>query len=219
MSATVRAASPPVAGSAVVLHNVSWEFYERFLVEMDEQHVRHTYDNGELELMSPYTMRHECPRNLLARLVETLTEELNIPILSVGSVTLRSRKRRKGIEPDEGFYIAHEAQMRMKDRYDEQRDPPPDLVIEIDYTSASLPRLPVYARLGVPEIWHYEDGEFTVLVLKNNGEYGKARKSLAFPVLPLTEFQRFVVRDPLVDETTWLRRFRAWVRERCLPKE
>jgi hypothetical protein len=136
----------------------------------------------------------------------------------VGSLTLKRYAHRKGVEPDSGFYIAHEAQMRAKGRYDPKRDPPPDLVIEIDYTSASLPRLPVYAKLGVPEIWHYEDGVLTVLTLKNNGHYGKARRSLAFPTVPLAELQRFAVRDPHVDETTWIIQFRAWVRKRCVPK-
>src|SRR5581483_3310831 len=132
--------------------------------------------------------------------------------------TLRRRSRLKAVEPDAGFYIAHEAEMRAKGHYDSKRDPPPDLVIEIDYTSASIPRLPIYARLGVPEIWHYEDGVLTVLTLKANGQYGKAKRSLSFPMVPLAELQQFAVRDANIDETTWILQFRGWVRKRCLPK-
>jgi Uma2 family endonuclease len=168
--------------------------------------------------MSPLSVAHEHPKSILIRLVDVLTEELEIPALSVGSLTLRQRGRKQGVEPDAAFYIAREAQMRTRGHYDPKRDPPPDLVIEIDYTSASLPRLPVYANLGVPEIWHYEDGVLTVLTLKPNGHYGKAKRSLAFPTVPLAELQRFAVRDPKVDETTWILQFRAWVRQRCLPK-
>jgi Uma2 family endonuclease len=219
MPATLSQRRTKLQPATVVLHNISWDFYERFLEETKEQRVRHTYDDGELEIMSPLSMEHEHPKSVLAQLVEVLTEELEIPRLSVGSLTLRRRSRRKGVEPDEGFYIAHEAEMRAKVHYDPKRDPPPDLVIEIDYTSASLPRLPVYAKLGVPEIWHYEDDVLTVLTLKNNGQYGKARRSLAFPSVPLAELQRFAVRDRNVDETTWILQFRAWVRKRCLPKD
>jgi len=34
-------------------------------------------------------------------------------------------------------------------------DPPPDLVIGIDITNPSLNKLPLYAAIGVPEVWRY----------------------------------------------------------------
>ena len=220
MPATLKSATRAPTSAAVVLHNISWDFYERFLEETKDQRVRHTYDDGELEITGPpFDLPQEQSKSILARLVQVLSEELEIPRLSVGSLTLRRRSRLKGVEPDAGFYIAHEAEMRAKGRYDPKHDPPPDLVIEIDYTSASLPRLPIYAKLGVPEIWHYEDGLLRVLTLKSNGHYGKARRSLSFPTVPLAELQRFAVRDLQVDETTWILQFRSWVRQRCLPKK
>jgi len=32
-------------------------------------------------------------------------------------------------------------------------DPPPDLVIEIDIPSPSFSKLPIYADMGVPDVW------------------------------------------------------------------
>ena len=49
-------ASPPrvVADDCVVLHNVSWETYERLLSDDEERRVpRMTYDQGVLELVTP----------------------------------------------------------------------------------------------------------------------------------------------------------------------
>lgn len=40
-----------------------------------------------------------------------------------------------------------------------RQDPPPDLALEIDLTSKSLDRLPIYARFGGPEVWRYEPGQ------------------------------------------------------------
>lgn len=196
--------------------DVSWDFYDQFLKEFEGRPVRHTYDEGVLEIMSPVGLEHEGPKNLLRRLIETLTEELEIPILGAGSLTLRSRRKAKGIEPDECYYIAHEAEMRAKSSYDPDRDPPPDLAIEIDWTNISIPRMPVYARLGVPEIWRFVDERLIVYRLSAAGEYEESNESLEFPQLPLEEFRRFTVRDPAVDETTWIRAFRQWVRGRLL---
>lgn len=204
--------------SPLLLHGVSWDFYEEFLEATQNQRVRHTYDDGELEIMSPMRMEHENPKKQLAQLVEVLTEELGIPRKSVGSMTLRSRRKAKGLEPDECYYIAHELQMRRKTTYDPNRDPAPDLAIEVDWTSDSLPRLPLYAKLAVTEVWRYHQGRLMVLLLQPNGEYIASEQSIAFPTLPLDEFRRFVTRDLDVDETTWIRSFRQWVRERLVPK-
>ncbi|MBO0719619.1 MAG: Uma2 family endonuclease, partial [Blastocatellia bacterium] len=35
-------------------------------------------------------------------------------------------------------------------------DPPPDIVVEIDIHHSSVAKLPIYAALGVPEIWRYD---------------------------------------------------------------
>lgn len=37
-----------------------------------------------------------------------------------------------------------------------ESDPPPDLVLEIDITSSSLDKRPIYAAFGVSELWRYD---------------------------------------------------------------
>ena len=47
------------AEQRVILHNMSWETYERLMEERGENRVpRFAYDRGELEIMSPST-EHE----------------------------------------------------------------------------------------------------------------------------------------------------------------
>lgn len=201
-----------VPAGAVTMYDVSWDFYEQFLDEFHDRYIRHTYDDGVLEIMSPIGWQHESPKRLITWLIQVYVEEWKIPILCLGSMTLRSRRKAKGIEPDECFYITREAEMRSRADYDPDRDPPPDLAIEIDWTHASVPRMPVYAKLGVPEVWRYADDQLTVYRLSETDEYEEAGSSLAFPTLPLDEFKRFTKRDPSIDETTWILQFRDWVR-------
>jgi Uma2 family endonuclease len=85
----------PSIERCMLLENVSWETYERLL-----RHIRMTYDNGDLEIMT-LSFGHENTDTLIGRFIETLTLELDIPMRSGGSTTLRRKLKRKGLEPDE----------------------------------------------------------------------------------------------------------------------
>ena len=115
----------------VLLDNISWQTYEALLKENAEHRVRMTYDQGSLEIMT-LSHRHERRAKLLARLIETLTMGLQIPIHSGKSTTFKEEVKKKGLEPDECYWIQHEPAMRGKDEFDPATDPPPDLAIEID---------------------------------------------------------------------------------------
>src|ERR1700722_2115196 len=91
----------------VLLDNISWETYEALLDEMGESQVRLTYDNGSLEIMT-LSLRHERYGSWIGRLIEMLTFELDIPIGSGGSTTLKRKLKKKGLEPDECYWIQHE---------------------------------------------------------------------------------------------------------------
>lgn len=49
-----------------------------------------------------------------------------------------------GLEPDNCFYFQNEPLIRGKLNLDLRQDPPPDLALEIDVTSKSLNRFPVF---------------------------------------------------------------------------
>jgi len=57
-----------------------------------------------------------------------------------------------------------------------QRDPAPELVIEIDISHGSLDKLPVYAGLGVVEVWRYDGQRLRVYRLED-GPPGEAQAS------------------------------------------
>src|ERR1700722_19725462 len=129
----------PKPGSRRVLRDVSWEDYEALSQETDEQgsHVRISYDNGKMVLMSPLP-KHEWFKKRVGRLIEMATLEWDIPIYSLGSTTWKRRDLRKGLEADECYYIQKELQVRGRDDLDLKRDPPPDLALEVDVTNSSL---------------------------------------------------------------------------------
>jgi len=194
----------------LVLDDVSWELYEKLLRDIGNRPIRVTYDQGRMEIMSPLP-EHERPKKLIGRMIEMLSFELNIPMVSFGSTTLRKKEKAKGLEPDECYYFRNEAKMRGRKRLDLRKDPAPDLVVEIDITTRSVPRQPIYAALGVPEIWRYDGRRLQCLHLVNEAYYSR-KMSLTFPFLEPAQLNQFIELIEDQDETAIVREYVAWVR-------
>jgi Uma2 family endonuclease len=219
---TTPSAQPPVAptekerwfegGQRVILYGISWETYERLLDDIGDSHAAHfAYDQGALEIMVPSEI-HEKPNRTLALLVEVLAEELNIDLQRFGSTTFKRDDLHKGFEPDSSFYIQNEARVRGKEKLDLTVDPAPDLIIEVDVTSPSLNKFPIYAKLGIPELWRDKNNRIQIFSLRN-GEYVEVENSIAFPLLTSGIATQFLAESVTLPSTAWLRRVRQWVRE------
>ena len=147
--------------------------------------------------------------------MEALTEAFGLEIYSLGSMTCDREDLAKGLEPDQCYYIQNEAKVWGKQNLNLQVDPPPDLAIEIDITSSSLPRFGIYASLGVPEIWHF-DGQLVTIHGLEGDRYQLSTSSRAFPLLEVTDLQRFLDLKPSVKENALIRQVREWAAERKL---
>lgn len=108
----------------------------------DHRSSRLAYDRGTLEITLP-SDPHEFIKHLLERIIIALTEELNLKVRGIGSVTLDREDLAQGVAPDSGFYIQHAGLIRGRE-LDRVNNPPPDLVIEVDITSSSTRRLRIY---------------------------------------------------------------------------
>lgn len=193
-----------------LLTDITWEGYETLLKILGNRPIRVTYDHGILELMSP-SYNHERCKRLLGRFLDTIAEELNIPLIGGGSTTFRRQDLERGLEPDECFYIQNVDAVRGKQTIDLASDPPPDLAIEIDIKSSSLDRMTIYAALGVREIWRY-DGTSLKVYLLEGARYRESLQSASFPTLVVSEVTRFLQQSLELDDTALLRSFRTWFR-------
>ena len=194
-----------------VLYGVPWQVYLALRTLPENEHVRMTYDRGALEMMRP-SKRHEQFAVMVELLIHAWAEEGSIDILGCRTMTCRREDLDRGFEPDNCYYVAHEAEMRSKDDLDLRHDPPPDLAIEIDISTSSLEKLELYEAFGVPEVWLYDTSRIRVYVLQPDGIYSQQPRSNSFPFLPLDEVERFLQRRDTTDETTLIREFRDWVR-------
>ena len=193
----------------LVMRDISWPLYEQLLREVGNQPLRMTFADGSLEIMSPLP-RHEKWKSRIGRMIEIVSLERNIPVEPLGSSTFRREDIAKGLEPDESYYVQHAQMVRGKDEFDLTVDPPPDLAVEVDITSRSIQREPIYAALGVPELWRF-DGRLEVLRLGADGRYRSSQDSAVFPFLPMSVFETFLLRLEREEQTAVMREFRDWV--------
>ena len=195
----------------VILHNTSWETYERLIEERGESRVpRFAYDRGELEIMSPST-EHESIAYYIGLLVAVFAEEAGVDLYGAGSTTFDREDLERGFEPDACFYVQNAERVRGKPRIDLGLDPPPDLVVEVDITSPSLDKFPIYARASIPEIWRH-DGEKLEIFRLRGEEYVEVAGSRTLPPITGEALSGFIEESSSLDIVTWMRRVREWAR-------
>ena len=187
--ATVPKSDTTTEPMRIILHGVPWAAYKALRDVGANDHIRMTYLDGTLELMSPEFV-HDKGALRLGMLVRAVARAFGVTYEEAGSTTFRRRRRRPGAgqarEPDAGFYFgAHVDQIAANRKINLKVDPPPDLAIEVDNTADSRWKLPVYARLRVPEVWRYDVNAATLWFgrLGARGRYEPIEQSVALPML------------------------------------
>ncbi len=200
------------AEGRVLLRNVSWGTYERLIEEREENSApRFFYDRGVMEVVSP-SKRHESISEIISSLVEHMALEVNLDFESAGSTTFKNEGMARGFEPDKCFYFGESIELaRGKDDIDlDAGDPAPDLVVEVDITSPSISKFPIYASLGVSEVWLHDGGKLSILTLENS-EYAEAPESAFLPSVTGEMLTRFVADGLAMERPAWARKVREWV--------
>jgi Uma2 family endonuclease len=212
--------APPAAAPAeqrFLLDGVSWESYVAIADALPERSGLHlTYDRGRLEFMT-LSPEHERTKGFLRRLIETMADESETPLLGFGSMTCRRQEKERGAEPDECYYLSNLERMRGVQRLDLRIHPPPDLVVEIEVSRSVLDRLAIYSGFGVPEVWRFDGVTLRFLRRGPEGSYVEVPRSPTFPQATAADLVRFVRQGEAEDQTSMVRAFRAWLRQQQPP--
>ena len=199
------------ADSELTQHGVSWDDYEELLHVMGgARALRVSYDDGTLQIMSP-SSKHEKHVWLIGQLVGLLSLRLHIRVLYYGSSTMKKPRKQKGVEPDACFYVQNATLVGTKDEIDFNVDPPPDVVVEVDLHHESLSKFPIYAALGVPEVWRYDGDSLTIYQLRDE-QYVASEASLALPLFTSAVLTEFLARSPKQDQYDILLAFEDWLK-------
>jgi len=180
------------AGGCMRLGGVSWDDYLAFDAWRDKLRpkLKLAYSDGELEFMTT-SYDHDAESRSLGFALAAIAKVFGSRLNAAGSLTIREKLKKKGIEPDECYYLRTAKPSRGTGLLNLKIHPVPDLAIEVDRTNSSLPKLPIYAALGIPEVWRLEGLAFAFYVLQKDGTFAKAKASKAFPKVKAVEFSKF----------------------------
>jgi Uma2 family endonuclease len=213
MQAVERRTRPTKAakdsGRRVVLYDVDWQAYKTICGAIVDRPVRMTYDRGVLEIMVK-SGEHDTYGQLFALIVFALARFYRRKIRCCGSFTHQREDIEKGFEPDQCFYIANQALMKGKKDVDLAKDPPPDLMIEVEVSRSALNRMPIFAAFKVPEVWRFDTRTIRVYVLKN-GAYEEVATSPTFPDVPIGELVSFIETAIAEDNVTMVEELEKWL--------
>jgi len=174
----------PEGDQIIVLHDVTWEGYERLLeIRGDKSAPRITYLEGELQILSP-SKDHEQIKSFLGHLMETWCIDRGIEVTPVGSWTLKEEKEKRGAEADECYIFGTEPRDR------------PQLAIEVEWSRGSIDKLELYEKLGVEEVWIWRKGVIEVYVFAGT-QFERSPRSRLLPDLDLGLLTSMLDRDTL----------------------
>ena len=174
----------PNADHIVVLHDVTWEDYERLLeIRGDHSAPRISYLEGEVEIMSP-SKDHEQIKSYIGHLLETWCIDRDIEVRPFGSWTLKEKRDMSGAEADECYIFGTERRDR------------PQLAIEVEWTQGGIDKLEIYRKLGVQEVWYWRKGVIEIYVLAE-GTFTRAQRSRLLRELDVELLASMLDRDTL----------------------
>jgi len=161
----------------LMFSGVSWDGYLALDAALghDRSSPRLYWLDGMVEIMST-SSKHEELKKWIATLVEQFFIAKRIRAYPRGQATIKQLKE-AGAEPDESW------------TFDERKEVP-DLVLEIALTSGGLPKLEIYQRFAVPEVWFWRKDQLEVWTLEGGsytGPHGASRLMPEFPLRSLAE--------------------------------
>ncbi|MBP0005253.1 MAG: Uma2 family endonuclease [Cyanobacteria bacterium SBC] len=163
---------------SLVLSGITWQQFKSLESSFAPiAGVRLVYLDGVLQI-AILGDEHEYYKRTISLLLEAYLRSQGIRFYSQGSATLGDEGRGVQKEPDESYSFG-------------SRKAIPDLAIEVVMSSGGIDSLEIYGRLGIQEVWFWEDGLLTVHSWQ--GEYRRVERSGLLPDLDLDLLRKYIV--------------------------
>lgn len=199
----------PIGEQRIIFHCLNWQRYQAIRHALSEsRNTRLTYHQGTLEITMPLE-DHEFATRLIELFIRILVVESGMKLKTMGSTTLEREVLDRAAEPDNAYYIQNQSLVAGRN-VDLEKDPPPDLIVEIDITHTDIDKLQLYANMGIPEFWRYNGETWKIYQLQGKN-YQDVDRSPTFPTVPKSRLYEFLAQAKQ-DEAEAELTLRAWVR-------
>lgn len=183
----VTISQPENQERCLTFYGISWSKLEAIEAAFENvAGVRFTYLDGILEIMT-VSPEHEETKSTIGLLLEAYMRQKGIRFYVKGGPTLGSEEQNAKKEPDESYNL-------------ETKKAIPDLVIEVIFTSGGINKLELYQRIGVPEVWFWEDGLLKLYRLRDR--YEQIERSELLPDLDIALLSRYTLYADQYDAVT-----------------
>lgn len=137
----------------LILADLSWEDYEQ-LIAQDSNYLI-SYFQNKIIIVSP-TRNHERLAEIIHDLINAYCRKYSVKYWALDSEDIK-KKPIVGKQPDKSYYFET---FKATD--------PPDLAIEVNYTSGTIVDLEKYQILQVREVWFWEKNQLKFYWLEND---------------------------------------------------
>jgi Uma2 family endonuclease len=200
------------------LHNVEWATYCKLRDDPANDHLRMTYVDGDLTIVSPRLV-HNVDALAISFLVIAVARAYRTRFVTLGTTMLLEEGRvpmhGTGNKCFEAFYLGDDvARIRNRRELDLSIDPPPSLAIEVGNASSSEASLPTFAGISVPEVWRFDAVDRTLWFGRLvEGHYKEVGRSKGLPRLtPKSVIEALDARIEVPDFIQWLDWLEPWAR-------
>lgn len=190
-------------GDSVLLEGLSWEEYVWFDLQRTEKRPNILLAYHECRLgfaANAFVHENNCQR--LRSFVLAVAVAFKINLVGAGRTTFRRTDLRACVQADASYYIPPREALQGVRNIDLCVHPPPDLVIEVEDPRSPLPKLPIHAAIGVPEVWVLDRDGVTIHWLGATGEYEPHPASRALPMVKAADVWR-LISDDWPDDTAF----------------
>jgi Uma2 family endonuclease len=145
--------TPTFGDQRIVYSGITWEQFKLIQAGFAESPgIRLAYYNHSIEILMP-GREHEMFSRLIGFLIGLFCLENGIEFEPTGSM-MQEREGEVSVQTDESYCFG-------------ASKPIPDLAIEVVVTSGGPDKLERYQALGVPEVWFWQDGLFSLYRLRD----------------------------------------------------
>lgn len=177
---------------------ISWERYRAIDNALGENlpTPRLYFLDDELEIMTT-SLKHEELKERMTLLVDTYLLEREIEFFPHGQATMLAMEGLAGAQPDNSWCLRRQKEV-------------PDIVLEVALTSGGLPKLEIYRRFKVREVWFWRKGGLEIYVLRSRQtRYVRVARSVCLPGLDFALLGRCLEIESTLKA---IREFRAAIR-------
>lgn len=186
---TYTPSKPKPKEQRLVCTGMNWQQFKSIQQGFtDYRGIRLFYYKGEVEILA-VSPEHETVRETLAVLLGIYFAEKQIECVPTGAFT-QEKEGEASAQADISYFIGR--------RPVQGENLIPDLSIEVVITSGGVNKLNRYSVLGVPEVWFWEDGLFSLYHLRESG-YEKIEQSELLADLNIEFLSRCVMMDSFID--------------------